>query len=237
MPRTPGKSPAGLRSIMACATITRLICRNSTGALPSSPPLRLNPAVGNLLGAAIYDGSGPGRCNCNIAHNYPLCLRPAAGRGLSDQLQDGVPRRLRHRLRRHGGQQQRRGRLGAPPATQPHAEFRLSSYHSGRRAIPPPIIRRLAEFRSRAVPDVRAQSGAWSGALWIRTRARPARQYQWSIGFQREIFKNLVVEASYVANRGVWWQAPALLNLNAITPLDSGRASDSTSITPPTGRC
>ena len=46
---------------------------------------------------------------------------------------------------------------------------------------------------------------------------RPARQYQWSIGVQREIFRDLVVEASYVANRGVWWQAPTLLNLNAIT--------------------
>jgi hypothetical protein len=47
---------------------------------------------------------------------------------------------------------------------------------------------------------------------------RPARQYQWSVGLQREIVKDLVVEASYVANRGVWWQAPGLLNLNAITP-------------------
>jgi hypothetical protein len=47
---------------------------------------------------------------------------------------------------------------------------------------------------------------------------RPGRQYQWSIGLQREIHRNLVVEASYVANRGVYWQAPALLNLNAITP-------------------
>jgi hypothetical protein len=47
---------------------------------------------------------------------------------------------------------------------------------------------------------------------------RPPRQYQWSVGFQREIMRDLVVEASYVANRGVWWQAPGLLNLNAITP-------------------
>src|ERR1051326_7948514 len=62
---------------------------------------------------------------------------------------------------------------------------------------------------------------------------RPARQYQWSVGFQREITKDMVLEASYVANRGVWWQAPALLNLNAITPsrlasvgLDLNKAAD-----------
>jgi hypothetical protein len=35
--------------------------------------------------------------------------------------------------------------------------------------------------------------------------ARPARQYQWSVGIQRELNRNLVVEVSYVANRGIWW--------------------------------
>ena len=30
--------------------------------------------------------------------------------------------------------------------------------------------------------------------------------------------KDLVVEASYVGNRGVWWQAPSLLDINAVTP-------------------
>src|SRR5438093_8590831 len=47
---------------------------------------------------------------------------------------------------------------------------------------------------------------------------RPPRQVQWSIGFQREVAPNFVVEAAYVGNRGVWWQAPGLLNLNATTP-------------------
>src|SRR5689334_5163418 len=31
-----------------------------------------------------------------------------------------------------------------------------------------------------------------------RNAGRPARQYQWSVGFQREIARNLVVEATYV---------------------------------------
>ena len=34
---------------------------------------------------------------------------------------------------------------------------------------------------------------------------RPARQYQYSFSIQREITNNLVVDASYVGNRGVWW--------------------------------
>jgi len=41
---------------------------------------------------------------------------------------------------------------------------------------------------------------------------------QWNISLQREITTNLAIEAAYVGNRGVWLQANALNNLNAITP-------------------
>jgi hypothetical protein len=34
---------------------------------------------------------------------------------------------------------------------------------------------------------------------------RPARQYQYSFSIQRELFPNLVVQASYIGNRGIWW--------------------------------
>jgi hypothetical protein len=47
---------------------------------------------------------------------------------------------------------------------------------------------------------------------------RPARQIQWSIGVQRQIFPNLSVEAAYVGNRGAWWGAPGLIDVNAISP-------------------
>jgi hypothetical protein len=48
---------------------------------------------------------------------------------------------------------------------------------------------------------------------------RPPRIFQWSIGLQRELGHNIVVEASYVGNRGAWWTAPILsgLNYNALT--------------------
>jgi len=47
---------------------------------------------------------------------------------------------------------------------------------------------------------------------------RPPRQNQWSIGVQREFMKNLALDVSYVGNRGVWWQAPSLVDVNAVTP-------------------
>jgi len=39
---------------------------------------------------------------------------------------------------------------------------------------------------------------------------RLPRIIQWSIGVQHEIIPNLLIEASYVGNRGAWWTAPLL---------------------------
>ncbi len=50
-----------------------------------------------------------------------------------------------------------------------------------------------------------------------RNAARPPRQNQWSIGIQREISRDFVLEASYVGNRGVWWTGPLGL-LNQVSP-------------------
>jgi hypothetical protein len=34
---------------------------------------------------------------------------------------------------------------------------------------------------------------------------RPARQYQYSLSVQREVARDIVVQASYIGNRGIWW--------------------------------
>jgi hypothetical protein len=49
---------------------------------------------------------------------------------------------------------------------------------------------------------------------------RLPRIFQWSLGFQRELAPNLVVDANYVGNRGAWWAGPLLagLNYNALAP-------------------
>ena len=51
--------------------------------------------------------------------------------------------------------------------------------------------------------------------------SRPPRQNQWSIGIQREITHDFVLEAAYVGNRGVWWALPAANSygyLNQVAP-------------------
>src|SRR5262249_46393936 len=60
----------------------------------------------------------------------------------------------------------------------------------------------------------------YSGTVYEldQNAGRPARQYQWSFGLQREILRDLVVEAEYVGNRGIWWESNGQINLNALTP-------------------
>jgi hypothetical protein len=49
---------------------------------------------------------------------------------------------------------------------------------------------------------------------------RPGRVFTWSIGIQREVMKGLVVEVSYVGNRGAYFPAPYLDQIasNSLTP-------------------
>jgi hypothetical protein len=57
------------------------------------------------------------------------------------------------------------------------------------------------------------------GAAWLDPNAgRPPRQYQWSIGVQREVIRDLAVEAESVGNRGIWWESLGQINLNTINP-------------------
>jgi hypothetical protein len=48
---------------------------------------------------------------------------------------------------------------------------------------------------------------------------RPPRVNQWNLSLQREVVRDLVVEAAYVGNRGVWFQNNALVNYNALDPV------------------
>jgi hypothetical protein len=58
-----------------------------------------------------------------------------------------------------------------------------------------------------------------SPPFWVDPNGgRPGRIVQWNISLQRELTTNFVLEASYVANRGAWFMANSLININAVTP-------------------
>ena len=56
--------------------------------------------------------------------------------------------------------------------------------------------------------------------ITIPSTSRLPRVFEWSIGIQQEVARNLVVEADYVGNRGAWFTAPLLATqtFNGLTP-------------------
>jgi hypothetical protein len=202
-----------------------------------------NPAVGGILGAAVYEAT----CNCNFAHNYPFAFGPRLG--VAYQINSKTVLRAGFGIVYAGTEANNNaaGGLAGSSASTVQTTFGspVTTLADGypTAGYPP----QWPNFNPGQFPTLRAgcvatstcTPGPFSGGAYMDLNAgRPARQYQWSIGLQRELGRNLVVEADYVANRGVWWQAPGLLNLDAITPdrlkavgLDINNAADRTLLT------
>jgi hypothetical protein len=208
------------------------------GRAPAFSTSAANPSVGGILGAAVYEGDGPGRCGCNIAHNYPYAFGPRLGAAW--QLNSKTVLRAGFGIV-YGGtaanNNSSSGLAGSSASTAPTAfGTSVTTLAAGYPAsgYPP----EWPNFNPGQFPTGAPIPGNFGGAYMDLNAGRPARQYQWSVALQREITKDMVVEAAYVANRGVWWQAPALLNLNAISldrlkslGLDVNNAADRTLLT------
>jgi carboxypeptidase family protein len=185
------------------------------GRAPFFSPSTPNPAVGGILGAVVFDGSGPGHCNCNLAKNYPWGFAPRLG--LAFQINSKTVFRGGFGIV-YGNTESNNnaaGGLAGSSNTVTTSNFGLpittlaTGISSAYNPLPWPNLN-PGQYNPTLAP-------AATVAPFIDPNAgRPPRQYQWSIGFQREIFQNLAVDVYYIGNRGIWWQAPALENLNAI---------------------
>ena len=182
-----------------------------------------NPVIGGRLGSVYYEGS----CHCSFNHNYPWAFGPRlgaayqitpktvfrAGAGISySQTSDNaflsysVPDFYTLPASGYGIA------AGTLAAGDPYA---VGNPYGNPVPVYPNFTPQFPQ---------KAASGLVSPAAPFISIApndgRPARTIQWSVGLQREIVNNLVVEAEYVGNRGVWWTAPVLAgqNYNALTP-------------------
>jgi hypothetical protein len=212
--------------------------REGDGRAPEFSVSTANPSAGGRLGAAVYDGYGPGRCNCSIAKNYPFAFGPRLG--VAYQMNSKSVLRGGFGIVYAGtaANNNAAGGLAASSASNTQTSFGLpvTTLAAGYPVADYPPI--WPDYSAGQYPTSAPNPGAFGGAYMDLNAGRPARQYQWSLGIQREIVRNMVVEATYVGNRGDWWQAPALLNLNAITPqalaargLDINSAADRTLLT------
>jgi len=187
--------------------------REGAGRMPSFSPTTLNPTLGRL-GATIFDGSLPGHCQCDFASNYPYAIGPRLGAAYQISSKT-VLRAGIGLVYAKTAAYDNLTVIGNDVALNGPGQFIPALYLKNGITNEPTTWPNLDPGQFPAAGTV----GAPSGYAAIDPNAgRPARQLQWSIGLQREVQKNLVIEATYVGNRGAWWLAPSMVAYNALTP-------------------
>jgi hypothetical protein len=179
--------------------------REQYGRFANFDPNTPNPSAGGHPGAQIYESV----CKCNFAANYPYAIGPRLG--FAYQLNNKTVLRggfgiVYTATGTTSGSASNTANAGTPGFGQIVGLFKDGMPSNVR-----PVF-----------PNFDPAAGQANGLVvaaptYLDPNAgRPAKQYQWSIGLQREINRNLVVEGTYVANRGVWWPA-ALSAVNAVS--------------------
>ena len=166
-----------------------------------------NPSAGGLPGGLVYEAN----CNCNFAHNYPYAFGPRLGAAYQVDSKTVV-----------------RGGVGI---VYDHTQWFGAGITNDANGGTPAFGGELFQLSNGIPSSIQPQWPVYAPnigqpnntviappSLIDPNAGRPARQYQFSLTLQREITRNLAVEASYVGNREVWVPAPGLADFNAISP-------------------
>ncbi len=182
------------------------------------PTLR-NPAAGNLLGATRYAGNGPGRCNCELSKTYPYAFGPRIG--VAYQFAPKWVARAGFAV--SYAQVANFAYIGGGNSL--GMGFNTIAFSNPAFAEPGAVLRNgisysVAELTTASYdPGIRPSTGQINSppALVDPNAGRPPRMANWNLSLQRELGSNLVVEAAYVGNRGVWFRADGLNDYNGLT--------------------
>jgi hypothetical protein len=186
------------------------------GKLAQFAPSIPNAAAGGRLGAVEFEGDGAGRCNCNFASAYPFAVGPRLG--MAYQINQKTVLRAGWGIVYSGtgdANGATQGGLTAPkPFSNPSFGTPALTLANG---IPPSSVLPFPNFDPNQYPQAGYATTQAPPVWYDQNAARPARQMQWSVGIQRQISRDFAVEAAYVANRGVWWNAPGLIDVNGLS--------------------
>jgi hypothetical protein len=165
-----------------------------------------NPAAGGHLGAPIFEAT----CNCSFVSNYPYAFGPRLG--VAYQLDSKTVLRggwgFVYAFAPDLSQSSSSNLLSTPVGTNAFANVMTAG------SLPQPVWPNFSPGQS----PLPGQTTGFTGLSLIDPHAsRPPRQDQWSIGLQREVTRDFVVEASFVGNVGVWWTGPYGY-LNQVSP-------------------
>jgi hypothetical protein len=187
---------------------------NRIGSFGPSVP---NPSAGGLPGGLMYAGDGPGQCHCQLAYAYPYAVGPRFGIAWQ-----ALPKTVI------------RGGWGLVYGTTPTSSYFSQANGVGwtNYSVSAPTFGTPAATLSQGLvyppsalvgtlynPGLYPSPGQISPTpTWIDPNGggRPPRISQWSLSVQREIVRDIVVEASYVGNRSAWDSANSLIDINAL---------------------
>jgi hypothetical protein len=184
-----------------------------------------DPNAGGLPGGTLFAGYGPGRCNCEFVKTYNFGFGPRlsaayqfdnktvlrAGWGISYSAPDQW-NYLSNNYLTNG-----MGYTTLSPGNNPQFGYSYSQFQNG--IVYSPSALHVVNLD----PGINSPVGALgspsaSAITYDPSGERPTRVSQWNITMQRQLTKNMMLEAGYVGNRGVWEQQGGLVNPNAITP-------------------
>jgi hypothetical protein len=171
--------------------------REQYGRVGQFDPSTANGNAGGRPGATMYAST----CNCDFYRpNYPYGFGPRLGAAYQIDSKTVV--------RAGWGVVYQYTTDDGVPTIGSNAVNSISGVNSFVNAQSPNFI--LQPVWPVTDPNVYPSHGTTVGAPYNpdRNYNRPPRQNQWSVGFQRQITPNLMVEAAYVANRVAWLNGP-----------------------------
>lgn len=183
------------------------------GRVPSFGYDTPNPRYGDIPGAVIFEGYGPGQINGDFASNYLYNFGPRLGVAYQITPKTVIRSGIGVMYGQTANLEMWTLRLGSNEYFGPSTTFGtpISQLKDG-----PPI----EPIWPNTDPG---QAPIFPGANFMTSIDRhagyPPRQVQWSIGIQRELTTNLSLDIAYVGNRGVWWSSSGTLtDPNRVTP-------------------
>jgi len=217
-----------------------ILWKEQYGRMQSAAFDQPNSLIGGRIGTVEYEAT----CKCHFANAYPFAFGPHLG--VAYQIDSKTVFRAGGAISYaavsdQAGLNSSAGDFYSIPASAYGANAGSLFYgdplgpgnHLGNPVVHWPNF--SPQFPVPAAPGVIPPSSPFVSIA--PNTGRLPRTFQWSLGFQREITHNLVVDAAYVGNRGAWWVSPLLagLNYNALTPqqllaqgLDVTKTADTT---------
>lgn len=173
--------------------------KERSGNYPNLGPTTPNPTTDGLPGAVIFEGYGSGQCQCNFARNYPWAFGPRFGAAYQ----------LNSKTVLRGGFGVSYARTGANNGL--YLAFTGGvPYSSAQFGDPAYTLANGLPYQV-TFPNLDPGQLPYQGipapgpAYFDQNAGRPGRTMQWSFMVQREIMRDLTVEAGYVGNRGAWF--------------------------------